>query len=871
MLIAHLRKCITGLLLTLGALSVAAQVSQVTLTDSGDTGANVPYPIPAGALEPAEAGLTAPLKLVTPTARCSRFQSVINAGAAIPFGGAVRKLEGRWNGALLTQLNPYPTEWVEEAHAYGQMYPFFKPIFSLSGVPAGPGVFELRGLSGAGAQLASVSLPGRVIAPPAYKTAAQLGATAHPRFWLTPARLATTTGHLQANDVPGQHYKAAVDYFLNALAIQPNVNDPAFENLVYDHESYIPDLALCYKVHSQAIAGISNPARAASCAAAAKTMVQRIATEYNNGTRSYAADSGYYIRFPLMYLMVAYDWMNDQFSLADKNAMITVGNNWLDWYVANGYARSHPLENYYAGYLQGRILTVLATAGDNTSAQRQLDELHRMLAQEVPMISQRACGGDWSEGWNYGPYTNIEFTLANQALLEAGENWDTAFDFVHGLGQSYAYMVSPDFTESRSFGGYSGDYPHYTSPSLLATLSGNTRSGAWAARVYNGVNAQPVNDILSSRGFAFYEALSANLSQPLDTSVSPLSYFNDGTGRFFSTSSLSSTTAYQVTAENTPYYYDHMGYASGDVRLYKGTTCLLCPAAYRGYPFRGEDDTPAFSTYIANGQAQAVDRNNQNLFVKDTNRFSAVGMRFESSYPSSRYDENLVDPANALDYLIREAVHIRPGTLVVRDLHHRRHATDTLVANWHLGSSLAVTNPSAGHWQIDTLKISLIGPNAPAPSFAPDNDAGNTRIGTLMTQTFPLSLAQMEQIAVFSETDTAVSYTGGVLTLSSGQCVTFASGTVNVAPCGCAATAMSVIKPVKSGSNLVVNWPTVGGATGFTVYRTSEAANPYSWGQPAGSVGGSTLTFSDAGQLSNATTQFYSVTNTNACGAESAQ
>ena len=45
---------------------------------------------------------------MTPTARCNRFQSVLNAGVAIPYGGAVRQLEGRWNGTLLTLLNPYP-------------------------------------------------------------------------------------------------------------------------------------------------------------------------------------------------------------------------------------------------------------------------------------------------------------------------------------------------------------------------------------------------------------------------------------------------------------------------------------------------------------------------------------------------------------------------------------------------------------------------------------------------------------------------------------------------------------------------------------------------------------------------------------------
>ena len=65
----------------------------------------------------------------------------------------------------------------------------------------------------------------------------------------------------------------------------------------------------------------------------------------------------------------------------------------------------------------------------------------------------------------------------------------------------------------------------------------------------------------------------ADMSQTADVSILPLSYLASGTGRFFSKSSLTDTGAYQVIAEDINYYFDHYGYANGDVRLYHGAAC----------------------------------------------------------------------------------------------------------------------------------------------------------------------------------------------------------------------------------------------------------------------------------------------------------
>ena len=760
--------------------SVSAQLitSQYTtrLTDSGD---GPVMPVVADALEP---GVTPLLRVTTPNAQAPRLINLVSPAIAIPYASKVRELEAYWNGVPLQLIDPEQKEITEEAHSYGSMIPFFKPLFSVAAVGAGPGTLELRAFDASHTQLASVAIPGlEVVKAPAPRSAAAIAATPHPRIYLTPARL-TAIRSRDANDIARKRYEVALNRFLSALAGVPDVTSPQFESRIYDPESYIPLLALTVQLRRS-----DDPATATKCADAAHALVMRMATEYDNGTRSYGRDTGYDIRFGLRDLMLAFDWMPDRFTQNEKALIVRVATDWVDWYhTAPGYAETWPVENYYAGYVQGIALTAIATAGENPDADRILTLLRVKLGDEMPILNQRLAGGDWAEGWNYGPYTMVEFALLNALLRDAGEDWSAIFDFLQPLARSLTYQVSPEFSETRSFGGYSGDYPSRTSPALLAVLSTTTRDGALASRLYRSMDANPENDFADSGGFSFYEMIFGDAKATADVLAVPLSYFNSGTGRFFSKSSLADPDAYQVTTENTGYSYDHYGYANGDVRLYRGPACLVCPSAYRGEAFDGEGETTAFSTYLVNGEGQrlGLGRNNQNLYAIEAGSHAAIGMRFESSWASSRYDENIVDPANPLDYMIREVVHLRPGTLIVRDRHRRRDAGDSLEARWHLGSSDAVAMLGGGRYRIGSLFVSTAWPTGVVASFAADGDRYGTRVGTLMRAGFSPGTAPLDLVTVFSESLTIGSYAGGVGTLADGRRVTFTNSGVTVAPGG---------------------------------------------------------------------------------------
>lgn len=88
--------------------------------------------------------------------------------------------------------------------------------------------------------------------------------------------------------------------------------------------------------------------------------------------------------------------------------------------------------------------------------------------------------------------------------------------------------------------------------------------------------------------------------------------------------------------------------------------------------------------------------------------------------------------------------------------------------------------------------------------------------------------------------------------------------------CSCGPAVMSTVTQGKAGANLTVNWSAPVGAASYSVYRNAGSpANPGTWASAA--TGVTALTWTDANQLSNGTSQFYTVTTVNGCGAESSR
>ncbi len=714
------------------------------LTGSGEV-AVPPPPLPvtvSAPFWPLEPWFHPALSIVAPNEQCPRVTRLISLAVGSAETSGAREIRAFLGGERLRLLDPADTAVVEPAHSSGSRISFFKPVFSLEGVRAGTGTLTIGAYDGDRRLLQSVRIPGITVAPPPRPvTTCDFTGVPRPRLWLTPDRLARARSRSPA-DPPAARFWAAVDRFVDALAVAPDPTSTAFESLVPEPEGYVPALALCYQLSR----GTDDPT-ASACAEAAIALTDRIARDYTSGARRFGDGGGSAIRSALVSLLLAYDWLHDRLAPAQRTAYSSVATAWIDWYHGAGPDESKPYTANYAGYLHALALTVAATAGENADIERLVALLNEKLAWELPVLNQRLCGGDWPEGPERGQLAVQQLQLVNQLLRDAGADHSILFDWVEAVPTWLTYQTFPDFRGLVPFGEVSEGAPHRISPALLAVLSSTTGRGALAARLYAMGLAAPGSEMSDrSPGFTAWEMLFADTSSTGDVSALPLTYLATGTGRWISRSSLTDRDAYQIVAEAMSYSGDGFGHANGDVRMYRGSECLLCPAAHRRRAVRGADGTAAFSTYLVNQLPQGpLARNAGVVSVQTGTDLSAVVLRFGSSYAVGPHDEHAVDADNPLLYAFRQVVHLYPDTLIVRDISFRRHPMDTMYALWHLGSTgermtldeRSFTVPTAsGTLRVDRFTdYPRAGATAPT-TFEVDLDGDERPIGTLMTERF---------------------------------------------------------------------------------------------------------------------------------------
>jgi hypothetical protein len=138
-------------------------------------------------------------------------------------------------------------------------------------------------------------------------------------------------------------------------------------------------------------------------------------------------DHGYAIRNLGPYTALAYDWLHDHPAMTPELAARARQRwaAWLDWYRDKGYRARHPGTNYQAGFLVAATLIAIAQGGE---AGAEGARLWRFVADELwgkDMAAALASGGileggDWPEGWQYGPLAVASYALSARAARRAG-------------------------------------------------------------------------------------------------------------------------------------------------------------------------------------------------------------------------------------------------------------------------------------------------------------------------------------------------------------------------------------------------------------------------------------------------------------------
>jgi hypothetical protein len=255
------------------------------------------------------------------------------------------------------------------------------------------------------------------------------------RLYLTDSVLGPLQARAAANDPAWMALRAHCDALAGGTFNLPTGN--AYPNSPdvgqgYEGDGYLPEilnLGLCYRV----VEGTDTQAEASYGAAGAKLLMV-MATPAGSGGQPPSTDDGYGIRNYGVGMATGYDWLRPALSSTQEQSVITALNSWVDWFDSNGFSKSEPIGNYFAGYLLAKTTTAIATDGDNSNAAAYWSDVQtRMWGQLAqPAYSLSMAGGGWPEGWEYGPRAVEEMAQVIWAVKTGeGVDWGSALPFAH--------------------------------------------------------------------------------------------------------------------------------------------------------------------------------------------------------------------------------------------------------------------------------------------------------------------------------------------------------------------------------------------------------------------------------------------------------
>ncbi len=300
-------------------------------------------------------------------------------------------------------------------------------------------------------------------------------------------------------------------------------------------------------------------------------------------------DTGYAMRFFGAYAAIAYDWLYDAPGVdealrAHARARFRA---WTDWYDHEGYLNHTPGSNYHAGYLFAKTLMAVGVSGEDgtTSDAYWNDVTERLFPIDIVQkglgVGGVLVGGDWPEGWQYGPMSVSEYALAARVLEDYGVSFpevrawtdDLLTRFVHGMNPAQdGLYVAGDLDDNTNF-----DAP--LSPRTLTAVLAGPSSGDVAARAEALRTTVASNEDLCPTFDALAEARGATRMDP--HAGFGLAYLAKGTRNLYARTSWDKDAVFAVFTSAPRLVPDHQHADASNFVLYRGKDRLIVdPSPY---------------------------------------------------------------------------------------------------------------------------------------------------------------------------------------------------------------------------------------------------------------------------------------------------
>ncbi|HEX3758364.1 MAG TPA: hypothetical protein VHW23_06640 [Kofleriaceae bacterium] len=299
------------------------------------------------------------------------------------------------------------------------------------------------------------------------------------------------------------------------------------------------------------------------------------------GDRAASRDSGYAIRMLAPYTALAYDWLYDQLSPELRARARQRWAAWLAWYREKGYRARDPGNNYQAGYLISATMIAIAEAGEGDPALWSwvADELWGKDMASALSSGGILDGGDWAEGWQYGPLSVAEYALATRVARRAGIPVAGVAPWLAGLMRRTVYALSPG--DRVYAGGDTENEEPNLDPALLTFDA--VALGDAPAEDRRWARGEIARLGLHDDNFLLYDALAAAGEPPADVPrlTWPTWYESAATGTLYARTRWDDRAVWFVTTCQHGLPVDHRHADAGNFVLSRGKDDLIVdPSPY---------------------------------------------------------------------------------------------------------------------------------------------------------------------------------------------------------------------------------------------------------------------------------------------------
>jgi hypothetical protein len=326
-------------------------------------------------------------------------------------------------------------------------------------------------------------------------------------------------------------------------------------------------------------------------------------------------DTGYALRMIGPHTAIAYDWLHDAPGVTEAFRQQTRDcfRNWITYYTREGFLRSTPGANYHAGFVGAKTLIAIAEAGeDGASSDKFWTEtvddvfgkqlIANGLAQDnggVPKGPGHGAlvGGDWPEGWQYGPLSITEYGFATRALLEQGVEMAPLSAWANDITLREIYGLLPN-QKGKYIGGDTSVSTFFADPNgaafnITRMGPGSDQVAGWASfmsnRLFPGKKEGSLWQALAdARGAAAVDPTQASL---------PLWYLARGTRNLYARNSWDADAFWAVFTSAPRQVPDHQHPNASNFVFTRGGDALVV------------DPSPYASRSTLTGNAVTVDSN----------------------------------------------------------------------------------------------------------------------------------------------------------------------------------------------------------------------------------------------------------------------